>query len=211
MDKHHNSPPLADRLALDHSDLMARAKEAAELVPAEIRAIESDEEAAAFTDTAADIKAVLREADAAFKAEKAPWLEGGKTVDVFFNGVRSPMQASATRAVEAVNAFQRLQLAAKRKSDAEAAEKARKEAEAFDEAAPIAAPVVVKEAARVVSFTGNKASASIKWEHRIIDATKIPRQYLMPNEAAIKAAIAGGIRAIDGVEIFESVRTAIRR
>lgn len=209
MDRFHNSPPLADRLAMDHADLVKQAIEAAALVPATIRPIETDEEAAAYTDTAADIKAVIKLADAAFKVEKQPWLDGGKAVDGFF-GFRATLTAAAGRCVEAINARQRLLLAAKRKADADAAEKARLEAIAFDEPVPVAAPVVVREAARVVSFSGAKASASVKWVHRVTDPDQVPRQYLMVNEAAIKAAVAGGARSIPGVTIYEDVRTAIR-
>lgn len=209
MDRFHNSPPLADRLAMDHADIVKQAAEAAALVPATIRPIETDEEAAAYTDTAADIKAVIKLADAAFKVEKQPWLDGSKAVDGFF-GFRATLAAAAGRCVEAINARQRLLLAAKRKADADAAEKARLEAIAFDEPVPVAAPVVVREAARVVSFSGAKASASVKWVHRVTDPDQVPRQHLMVNEASIKAAVAGGTRSIPGVDIYEDVRTAIR-
>lgn len=206
----NNEPPLADRLAIDHAELLKLAAEKADLVPATIRPIETDEEAGAYTDTAAEIKAVIKEADAAFKVEKQPWLDGGRTVETFF-AFRATLIAAAGRCVDALNARQRLLLAAKRKADAEAEEKARREAAAFDEPPP--APVVVapvKDVARVVSFSGAKASASIKWTHRVTDPNKVPRQYLMVNEAALKAAVAGGARSIEGVEIFEDVRTAIR-
>jgi len=206
----HNQPPLAERLALDHAELAKRAAEAAALVPDVLRPIETDEEAAAYTETASDIKAIIKEAESAFKTEKAPWLAGGKTVDGFFADIVKPLKAAADRCVEAINARQRLLLAAKRKAEAEAAERARREAEAFDEPAPVVAPVVVKEAARVVSFSGAKASASTRWVHRVVDPDKVPRQYLMVNEAALKAAVAGGARSIEGVEIYEDVRTAIR-
>lgn len=74
----------------------------------------------------------------------------------------------------------------------------------------MAAPVVVREAARVVSTGGALASASTKWTHEVLDPSLVPRNYLMVNEAAIKAAVAGGLRNIPGVRIFETVRTAIR-
>lgn len=212
MDRHHNEPPLADRLAIDHADLVKEATEAAALVPGDLRAIESDDEAAAYTDTAADMKAVLAQAVAAFKAEKEPWLEGGRTVDAFFNAIRSPLDAAIKRVVAALDARANAILAAKRKADAEAAEKARKEAAAFDEPVAFVAPAPVKDVARVVSIsTGNKASVSTKWAHRVVDPSEVPRMYLMVNEAAIKAAIAGGTRAIPGVEIYEVAKTAIRR
>ena len=211
VDRHHNQPPLSERLGLDHAALLKRAKEAEELVPSEIRAIETEEEAAAYTDTAADIKEVIAEADAAFTKEKAPWLAGGRAVDDFFS-FRKNLQAAVTRVVTALNKRQALLIAAERKRVAEEAERERKEAEAFDEPLPPSTPVVApKEAARIVSSSGRKASGGLKWAHRVVDPDQVPRQYLMVNDAAIKAAIAGGTRAIPGVEIFEEVRTTIRR
>lgn len=207
----HNQPPLADRLALDHAELVKSATEAAALVPDQIRAIETDEEAAAYTDTAADIKAVIAEADAAFKAEKAPWLEGGRTVEAFFS-FRGTLDAAVKRLRRALDDRAGALLAARRKAEQAAAEKARKEAEAFDEPAPVMAAAPVREVARVVSIaTGNKASASIKWRGEVVDIDALPRQYMRANQDAIDAAIKGGVRAIPGVRIFEEVRTAIRR
>lgn len=206
-----NQPPLSERLGLDHSTLMVEAKGAAALVPATIRAIQSDEEAAAYTETAKDIKKVLKLAEVAFKAEKQPWLDGGRVVDGFFQSISGPMAESVKRVVDALNAWQRFLIAAKNKAAAEAAEKARREAAAFDEPAPApVAPVAVKEAARVVSFSGARATASTKWKGEVTDIDALPRQYMMRNQAAIDAAIAGGVRQIPGVNIYEDVRTAIR-
>lgn len=208
--KHDNQPPLEDRLALDHADLVKRATEAVALVPDDLRAIATDEEAADYTETAADLKAILKEADAAFTPEKEPWLKGGRTVETFF-AFRATLKAKAAQVVKALDAFANAKLAAKRKAEAEAAEKARQEAAAFDEpVAPVAAPAPVKEIARVVTASGRMAAASTKWVHRVTDPTKVPRQYLMVNEAALKAAVDGGMRSIEGVEIFETARTSIR-
>lgn len=207
----NNEPPLAERLAIDHADLVKRSTEAAALVPETIRAIETDDEAAAYTDTAADIKAVIADADAAFTTEKAPWLTGGRTVDDFF-AFRKTLGAAVKRVTGALDTRANAILAAQRKAEAAAAEKVRKEAEAFDEEPVYVPPAPVREAARVVSFsTGNRASVSTKWTHRVVDPEKVPRRYLMVNEAALKAAVAGGTREIEGVEIFEAAKTAIRR
>ncbi|WP_299109737.1 hypothetical protein [uncultured Bradyrhizobium sp.] len=222
MDRHGiggNEPPLEERLALDHADLLKRATDAAALVPDVLRPIQTDEEAEAYTETAADIKKVVSEADAAFTPEKEPWLTGGRKVDAFF-AFRATLKAKADLVVKALNAFQTAKLNAKRKADEDAAKKAAAEAALFDEPAPaLVAPTVVKEATRVVAFSGAKASGSIKWEHRVADFEKVPRQYLMVNKAALDAAVAG-LKAqgldikdakIEGVEIFEAVKTAIRR
>lgn len=204
-----NRPPLAERLAIDHAALVLRANEAADLVPDALRPIQTDEEADAYTETAKTIKDVLRDADAAFTPEKEPWLSGGRTVETFFS-FRATLKAKAAKAVAAVNAWQTAKLAAQRRADAAAAEQARREAALFDEPAPIIAPTVAKEAARVVTASGTKATASTYWKGDVVDPEKVPRQYLMVNQAAIDAAIKGGARDIPGVDIHESVRTSIR-
>ncbi len=204
-----NQPPLAERLAADHADLVKRAAEAAELVPDALRPIQNAEEADAYTETAKTIKAVLKDADAAFTPEKEPWLAGGRTVETFF-GFRATLKAKAAKVVAAVNAFQTAQLAAQRKAQAEADEKARREAALFDEPAPVAAPVVAKEAVRIVTSTGTKASGSTYWKGDVVDLEKLPRQYMLANQAMIDAAVKGGVREIPGVNIYEAVRTSIR-
>lgn len=226
--RHHNSPPIAERLALDHADLIKEATEAAALVPAELRAIETDEEAAAYTDTAADIKGIIAQANAAFTVEKEPWLTGGRAVDDFF-AFRKTLDAAVRRVTAALNARADAIRAAVRRAEAEEwervrqaaaaeTERLRKEAIAFDEAppAPVAPvyvpPAAVKDVARIVSaVTGNKASVSTKWVGVVTDQALVPRQYMMVNQKAIDAAVSGGVRKIDGVDIHETARTSIRR
>jgi hypothetical protein len=226
--RHHNEPPLADRLAIDHASLVKEATEAAALVPSELRAIETDEEAAAYTDTAADIKGIIAQADAAFTVEKAPWLTGGRAVDDFFS-FRKGLGDAVKRVTAALNNRANLLLAQQRAAEAAAAaqakaeadaetERLRREAAAFDEPAPApvvaarVAPAPVKDVARVVSgATGNKAAFSSKWVHDVTDRAAVPREYLMVDDEAIKLAIKRGVRVIPGVSIFETANTAIRR
>lgn len=211
MDRHHNQPPLAERLEIDHASLAAQAVEAAALVPDELRAIATDEEAGAYAETAKALKGVASIVEAARKREKDQILKDGRTIDAFFQGIADPVKIKADKVVGAINTYQRAKLEAERKAAKEREEAERKAAALFDEAPPAPiAPVVAKEAARVVAMSGTKASASLKWVHRVTEPEKVPREYLMVNEAAIKAAVAGGTRHIPGVEIYEDVRTAIR-
>lgn len=211
MNRHDNAPPLADRLALDHEALAAGVADAASLVPGDVRAIVTDEEAGEYAETAKAIKAVVAQVESARKREKADILEAGRTVDGFFSRLTDQLAPLVNKLVAAINAFQRAKLEAERKAAADEAARLAKEAALFDEPAPppVAAPVV-REAARVTSFSGVKATASRKWVHEVTDPAAVPRQFLMVNDAAIKAAIAGGAREIPGVRIYEDVRTAIR-
>lgn len=206
----HNEPPLAERLAADHANLVKRVNEALGLVPDELRPIQNAEEADAYTESAATLKDVLDEADEAFTPEKEPWLTGGRTVDGFF-GFRAKLKAKIDKVRKSLSDYQSAQLAAKRKADAEAAALAAKEAALFDEPAPAYVPTVVKDAVRVVTASGAKASGSIEWKGEVENAALVPREYLMVNQDAIDAAVKGGMRAIPGVKIFETVKTSFRR
>ncbi len=230
-----NQPPLAERLAADHAELLVRAKNVSELVPEQLRAVESDEEADAYTETAASIKGVIADADKAFEPEKEPWRVGGKTVDDFF-GFRKALKVKADRVVAALDAWKLKKLQAQRRAEAEAAEVARKaaeaeterlkkEAELFDEEPPPVVkvawvpPVEVKEAVRTVTASGAISSGSLKWDYEIVNAAELPRDLLIPNLPAIKARVdalkANGTKLEDakiaGVRIFERVQTSIRR
>ncbi len=221
-----NEPPLGGRLTSDYADLIKRATDAAALVPDVLRPIASDEEAQAHTDTAVDIKKVIAAADESFEAEKKYWRDGAKTVDEFF-AFRKVLDAAVRRVTGALDARANLLLAQRRAAEAQEAERARvaaaveterqqKEAEAFDDTpppvvvAPYVPPTPVKDVARVVSSSGNKASAALKWIHELTNRDEIPREYLMVDEEKIKLAIKRGVREIPGVRIFEAAKTSIR-
>lgn len=211
MDRHHNAPPLAERLELDHVELTERLADVLDLVPPELRAIGTDEEAGEYAETAKCLKSYAADIEKARKREKDQILKDGRTVDAFFATFADPVKAAIDKLIGALNLYQRAKLEAERVARDAAEKKAREEAALFDEPAPVvAAPVVVKEAARVTSISGVKATASRKWVHEVTDPTAVPRQYLMVNDAAIKAAVAGGLREISGVRIYEDVRTSIR-
>lgn len=202
MDKHHNAPPLADRLALDYDELAQEVAAVPDDAPAPV---DGEEAVAAYSAHARDLKSLAAKIEKARKAEKETILRDGRAVDGFFNTLAAPVKAAADAFVAAINAWQTAKLMAER----EAQRKAEEAARIFEAEAP-PAPVEVKEVARVVSSSGRvAASASTVWLHRVTDPAKVPRVYLQVSDAAIKAAIAGGVREIEGVEIYEQVRTRI--
>jgi hypothetical protein len=211
MDRHHNAPPLAERLEIAHANLAAKAVECAGLVPGTLAPVTTDEDAGAYAETAKTLKGCLSAIETARKKEKDQILKDGRAIDGHFATMSEPVKAAADRVVAEINAFQTKKLEEQRRLQREADERARKEAEAFDEPPPpVAAPVIAKEAARVVGFSGTKAAASVKWVGEVTDTSKVPREYLVPDKALIDRAIAMGVRDIPGVRIFEQVRTAIR-
>lgn len=215
MNRHHNAPPLADRLDLDHAALAQHVTDALALEA--LPPIFGDDDLVPYSERAKALKAVAGAVEKARKAEKDQILKDGRTVDDWFGKLATPLKAAADAVVAAINAHQRKMLEERRAAE-EAARKAEQErlkAEAtpFDDPAPVvqAVPIKAAEAARVVSATGRvAATASTVWRHEVTDPAAVPRQFLMVNEAAIKAAIAGGVREIPGVRVFEDVRTVVR-
>lgn len=214
MDRHHNAPPLAERLEIDHAALASQVKEAAGLVPDELAPIATEEDAGGYIETAKTLRDLVGSTgtvEKARKIEKDQILKDGRTVDGFFAAMAEPTKKALDRVLGEINRYQRAKLEAERKAQVERDEAARKEAALFDEAPPApVAPVTVKEAARVTSISGAKATATRKWKGEVKDFGLIPRQYLMPNQRAIDAAISGGVREIPGVLIYEDIQTAIR-
>lgn len=213
-----NAPPLLDRLEIDHAALIKRAVDA-EILPT-IPPITSDEQAERYTESAADAKRILDDADRAFKIEKKPWLDGGKAIDDFFR-FRADLADGVKRISAALGAWQTAKRAAAMKAQAEQ-EKLEREAAtilATEEPVYVAPPAPPPKVVAIASASGAQAYGSVRWEHEVIDAAQVPRQYLMVNEPALRAAIAGlkaqGVKIDDakipGVRIFEAVRAAIRK
>jgi hypothetical protein len=211
-----NNPPLADRLAIDHEALAQQVADALALEA--LPPIFTDDDLVPYSERAKALKAVAGAVEKARKAEKDQILKDGRTIDGFFANLAEPVKKAADAIVAAINAHQRRMLEEKRKAEEaarrEAEERAKAEATPFDDPAPAPAPVVpirAAEAARVVGFGGRvTATAQTVWKAEVIDPAAVPRQFLMVNEAAIKAAVAGGVREIPGVRIFEDVRTVVR-
>ena len=95
---------------------------------------------------------------------------------------------------------------------AEAAELGR-QAEVAQAAAAAAAAIVEAPGApvRLHGEYGATAYTKEQWTYTIADPTEIPLAYLMPDDDAIRAAIARGIRAIPGIDIHKEERFTIRR
>lgn len=207
--RHHNAPPLPERLELDHASLAQQAADVLGLPG--LDPIFADEDLEAYSQRAKALKGVASMIEKARKGEKDQIIKDGRTIDDFFKTLAKPLEDAASAIVGAINGWQRKKLAAELERQRKEAEAAKAAETPFDEPQRLHTPTP-QVAARVVSSATGKvtASASRFWNYRVVDAAQVPRAFLAVNEAAIKAAVAGGRREIEGVEIFEDVRTAIR-
>ena len=62
-----------------------------------------------------------------------------------------------------------------------------------------------------VALVAVPKGVQMKWNFEIIDPNQVPNGYWVIDEAAIKADIAGGIREIPGIRIYEEAVTTFRK
>jgi len=75
---------------------------------------------------------------------------------------------------------------------------------------PIVVTPIMPQAETVTRTGAGSSFAKRPWKHEILDASLIPREYLVVNETAIRRAIADGIREIPGVRIFQTTEISYR-
>ena len=73
------------------------------------------------------------------------------------------------------------------------------------------APVAMPTKKEPVRSDSAVSSAVMVWRHEVVDTAAVPREYLMVDDAAIKAAVKAGIRVVPGVRIFEDAEMRVRR
>jgi len=208
MNRHHNAPPLAERLGIDHEGLATAVADA--VAPPALPPIFGDNDLPAYTERAKYLKDMAAMVEKARKREKDQILKDGRTIDDFFKGMAAPVLKAIEEFVDAINAHQRKMLAEKRAAEEAARKAAEAEATPFDDPVNVI-PIKPAEATRVVSSTGRvSATAQTVWSHELVDLAAVPREYLTLNDARVKAAIAAGVREIPGLRIVENLRTSIR-
>ena len=74
---------------------------------------------------------------------------------------------------------------------------------------PVAGPAVESQAKTIRSEMGSVSAREV-WDFDIVDVDKIPKEFMIPNEKAIRAAVKAGIRSISGVRIFQREELSVR-
>jgi hypothetical protein len=222
----HNNPPadvdpLIERLREGVADLIATRDDKyikiAERWEKERPTIDNDDQSEAATNYLKKLGELLGAFEKKREAEKKPFLDAGRKVDGFFKGETAILVASDTSVRKKLGAYQQKKLKDERERKAKAEEEARKAVQeakteeqtvaALGKVAAAAAPI---EPVRTRTDTGALASARTVWSHELVDLALVPREYLMLNPDAVKAALKAGVREIPGLKIFETVKTVIR-
>ena len=209
--RHHNAPPISERLAIDYAALSDEI--AAALAGLDTPSITSDEDAAALGTIGKQLVALAAKAEKARKSEKDEYLQAGKQVDTFFGNMVTALDTFVLHARAAVGAYQ----TKKRQQALDAERREREAAKVFGGDTP--EHVAPKETVRIVASSGAPAvSGTVKWTFEVTDFDAVPRELLMLNEDAVAAKIAGlkaSVKDIDkasipGLHLFEKVQARFR-
>ncbi len=228
-----NHPPLVDRLAMDHADLIAEVEKLAERANAAPRKIVSDADAEAVKAVNRDAAALWKKIDGVRVDEKEPFLRGGNEVQAFFKPHLDRADKIKTFFQGVADEKARADAAEERRRRDEEARKLREEADRQREIAERAAAAERPTAASKAEVKAEEAieraerlevapvaldGAKTEWAFRIINPDAVDLNALrsfIPADAVEKAIrqhmrIHKGSRPIAGVEFFEDVKARLR-
>lgn len=199
---------IAQNVREKHPDLVKRSAELAGMLERAPTEATDEDTANKISEAVRQCTAFLKSAEATRVEDKEPYLAGGRAVDGAFKTLTDPV-AKTKQALERVRTAYDIRVEeAERERLRKEAEEARKKAEkiaadantaAGQERAAVAAQVA-EEAQQAVKATsadltrtrtdsGVTTSLRSEWRFEITEAKKVPKKYLVPSEALIKAAI----------------------
>lgn len=206
---HNNPPPLREILAEKFAPTAREIDALAERANGAPREITNEEQYGAVGDIAVQARKLSKSIDEKRKAEKEPYLQGGRDVDAFFGTLIDRVKRIADTLQQRADAYARAKADEERRRRQEEARKAEAEeqrqreiaakeaernrptsaakhedkAEAAAERvaeAQAAASVKAAELTRTRSATGTVASARTNWDFEITDINVIPLNELRP-------------------------------
>lgn len=144
----HNEPPEAPSVvARLREEYAAEEKRRDDLLAGveRFKGIENDTDAGTAADFAKQISAAIKKADSHRKAEKEPFLEGGRQVDGFFKRIVDPLNKAKAKITAELTTWERKLAEAERQRRLEEERRAREEAERKRQEAEAAAAAAETE------------------------------------------------------------------
>lgn len=179
--------------------------------------IEDDESNVMAVEMAGQVKRLWKKVEAIRKDEIEPHNKFVKAINALCKNYQNQFTEIEQILKGKISQYQARVELERRKAE-EAARKAAEDLQAKLDAEAQAAGVesvtvdapVIPEVKTVTHTAEGSAYQRTVWTHEIVDATRVPRKYLMVDEAEIKKAVKAGVRRIAGVRIFEKTTTVMR-
>ncbi|MCL6611204.1 MAG: siphovirus Gp157 family protein [Peptococcaceae bacterium] len=171
---------------------------------------------------ATDIVSWVAKAKKAFEEKRKffvqPLNDQVKRINEMFKEYTQPLERADTLLRGKILAYRQEQERKRREEEERLRKLAEKEQKRLEKQAakngmPAPPPVVVPSqppAAKTIQSDMGAAQVRMVWDFEIVDETQIPREFLMPNVPAIRAAVKAGVRNIPGVKIFQREELAVR-
>ena len=163
-------------------------------------------------------RAALEALEAAAKRTLTIWLQAERErIAKEQAEARRLQEEQARKAAEADRQEQEALARAEAAKNSKAREKALADAKAAADRGARAALALVDariaepmEAPRGVKTDTATTGLVAKWAYQVTDSDKVPREFLMVDEKKVRAAIATGVRQIDGITIYQDEILATR-
>lgn len=187
---------------------------------AEARAVkvQDQEGQISATNLAAGIKKVARTVEEARKEYTAPLNDHIKAVNGLAKEIATPLDDGLRHLTGQLNQYAAQVELERRKAEEEARRQAAEEQKRLDaeaKAAGVEAPIVPEvlpakpEKAAVRTEAGTSFQRKT-WTFEVEKLDEVPREYMILNEGAVRAAVRNGVRSIPGLKILETTGTVIR-
>lgn len=191
--------------------------------------VKTEEEKTAVFDQLKEIKDQLKALDEIFDPNISRWHEGHKNAIAEKTKWTDPLEAAKRAGLKAIDIFdaeeRKRRDEERRRLQAEEDERARREREKLlkraeqlktpEKAEALREAAEEVEAAVVQIAEPEKLDGQVKrttWNFEIVDESKIPREYLIPDLKAIGGVVRNtkGKIKIDGIRIYSETKTVIR-
>lgn len=172
--------------------------------------ITNEEQQAEASDFLAQLKARYKEVESQRVEFTKPLLDTKKKIDDEFKRTLTPLKTAIGAVTRVMADFHKKQLEVARKEEErlqKLAEKRQARAEAQGKTPEYRPAPTVEQPEKTLRNDEGKAQTTFSkiWKFEVVDETKVPREFLRVDESAIRRAVAGGAREIEGVRIYEDV------
>ena len=179
--------------------------------------VTNDEENAKAAEVIGEVKTLLKRIETQRKKIVKPFNSFVKMVNTFSKTFTGPLTDAEKHLRNIIGRYAFHQEQQRRAREAELRRKMAEEQRRLEEEAKKAGfqPVKLPDM-HIPARTGttrteaSTVSTKMKWAYMVTDKSKLPVEYILPDDKAIKRAISAGVRDIPGVKIFEEPVVRVR-
>ena len=215
------APPGPARGAMpdDYRETLGAYRNQVKQIVATCRAMEVRDEIenAKAAEVIGEVKTLLKSIDERRKQIVKPFNDYVKMVNAFARTFSGPLQTAEKHLRGVIGQYAYRQEQQRRAREAELRRRQQEEQRRLEEEAkaagfqPVQLPEMHVPVGRETTRTETSTvTTKMQWTYQVVDKSKLPVEYILPDDKAIKQAISAGVRDIPGVKIFEEPVVRVR-